>query len=111
MNLQKVKSFSFKEKKEQVMSHPWEWSYYVEWKKKLVWIDNTNIFIVQDYANPMYSSMNWWAKKLLIKDWKYISSLYKKSDKLYRFDTKAKSKKTFFDLELLEEDIWIIRKL
>ena len=112
MNLEEVKNFSFKKELSALKADILEWLY--KWEgKKLVWFDdwNLNQIIVQDYSNLSYIARNWWATKCLLYKSKFLSSLYKKSDKEYHFDKRLWKKKQLFVLELLEQDIWIIRKL
>lgn len=103
---------SFKKELSALTADILEWLYKRE-GKRLTWIDqwNFNELIVQDYKNLDHVARNWWASKVLLYKGKFLSSLYKKSDKIYTFDKKQWKKKVFFSLELLEEDIWIIRKL
>lgn len=112
MNLERVENFSFKKELSALKADILEWLYKRE-GRRLTWIDqwNFNELIVQDYKNLEHVARNWWASKVLLYKGKFLSSLYKKSDKIYTFDKKQWKKKVFFSLELLEEDIWIIRKL
>ena len=112
MNLERAEIFSFKKELSALTADILEWLYKRE-GKKLTWLDqgNFNQLIVQDYHNLNYVAINWWATKALLYKGKFLSSLYKKSDKLYTFDKKQWRKKILFNLELLEGDIWIIRKL
>jgi len=112
MNLEAQENFSFKKELSALKSDVLEWLYKRE-GKKLTWIDqwNFNELIVQDYKNLDHVARNWWATKVLLYKGKFLSSLYKKTEKLYTFDKRKKKKKLLFSLELLEEDIWIIRKL
>ena len=111
MNLEAQEIFSFKKELSALTADVLEWLYKRE-GKKLTWLDqwNFNQLIVQDYHNLNYVARNWWATKVLLYKGKFLSSLYKKSDKLYTFDKKQWRKKIGFNLELLEGDIWIIRK-
>lgn len=112
MNLERVENFSFKKELSALKADILEWLYKRE-GRRLTWIDqwNFNELIVQDYHNLNYVARNGWASKVLLYKGKFLSSLYKKSDKIYTFDKKQWKKKVFFSLELLEEGIWIIRKL
>ena len=112
MNLEKVEDFSFKKELSALKADVLEWLYKRE-GKKLLWFDhwNLNQLIVQDYSNLNYIAKNWWATKALLFKSKFLSSLYKKSDKLYHFDKKVWFRKLLFSLELLEGNIWVIRKL
>ena len=112
MNPEREKNFSFKKELSALKADVLEWLYRRE-GKKLIWLDqwNLNQLIVQDYHNLNYVARNWWATKVLLYKGKFLSSLYKKTDKSYVFDKKNGKKKVLFSLELLEEDIWIIRKL
>lgn len=112
MNLERAEIFSFKKELSALKADVLEWLYKRE-GKKLTWIDqwNFNELIVQDYKNLDHVARNWWATKVLLYKGKFLSSLYKKTEKLYTFDKRQWTKKLLFSLELLEEGIWIIRKL